>query len=1010
MSLSNQLKSSKKKAGYALLLLLFAACYVHAAGPNTLVGTYYYPWYDNSSFHGGSPTGDTTIGYHLEPTQVQPELGWYDQDNASVISQHYDWARYAGIDFFVCSYWGRNRDENDIIQNRMFNNPDIGDIKLCVFLEPRLTPAGNDEDHPENDVTVGEMTTEMNYLCDNYFNRPGYLYIDGKPVIFIYVTRAMTNAELTLCIDTFRAAATGKGYDIYIAGDEVWKAPGGSSASRVSQMDAITNYDVYGNNSSTPFVTDAVLNTWQTRNAQWETLSGNNIDFIPAISPGYNDRSVRGDLISSHWPCSRKLNNESNEFGSLFTGMIDRLVPGVEMIMINSWNEWHEDTQIEPTTVAAPTNLDDGLTTSYYAGWYTEGVYHEGYGMRYLDILRDQFVLEEIAIGASAAGEYPPNETADKAFDSNTGTKWLDFSPTGSWIQWRYAGSITPTVKEYAITSANDIPARDPMDWDLLGSNDGGDTWDILDSRTGETFTSRFQRRSFFVSSPGGYNIYRLDITAVYDVATADAVQLAELELPGCAGLADFNCNGTIGMDDFSYIAGVWLTADPTGDIAQPADGLVDLLDLLVMVQEWLNDSMIDGPVAYWRLDETTGAVADDDSVNGYDGTLINMDDSDWVAGNTGNGLDFDGVNDYVTAGGVCAAIAGREVTVSAWVKAPAINTAHQFIIAINTSNGTNNKIMLGTQANSDTLSLYESGWHDTATTVIDDAWHHIAYVLDDGSDTITVYVDGSNVLSFASTASVEVTDVLSLGQEYDTGMATGDFYSGLLDDVSIYDYALNDTQIRRLYNPSGLVAHWKLDEATGAVAADDAIYGYDGTLINMDDSDWVPGNTGNALDFDGVNDHVVTGGICAEMAGGDVTISAWVKAPTVNTAHQFMVSINSSNGTNNKIMLGTQGNSATLSLYESGWHDTATTVIDDAWHHIAYVLEDSSDTITIYVDGSDVLSFTLTVPISTTDVFSLGQEYDAGMATGDFYDGQLDEVRVYDRALSEAEIVEIAQ
>jgi len=612
--------------------------------------------------------------------------------------------------------------------------------------------------------------------------------------------------------------------------------------------------------------------------------------------------------------------------------------------------------------------------------------------------------------GASARGDNPPDETVDEAFDGDDQTKWLDFSPTGSWLQWRYPGSTAPTVKQYAITSANDHSDRDPMDWNLLGSNDHGYTWDVLDSRTGEIFTERFQKRSFFVSDPGDYNIYRLNITAVYNQpTTANSVQLAEFELSPCAGLADFNCNGTISLDDFSYMAGVWLIDDPMADVADPA-GQVDVYDMLVLAQEWLMDPSMDAAVAYWKLDETAGDLASDYSRNGHPGTLINMDDSDWVPGLAGNALDFDGVNDYV-ASDVCVALAGRNVTVSAWMKAPALNPAMQFMIAINSAAG-DNKLMFGTQAGTATLSFADSEplWRDTTATVIDNTWHHTAFVLDDIADTVNVYVDGAEVLSFTSTVSIADTDLLSLAQEYDAGLTTGDFYTGLLDDVKVYDYALNETQIRRLYDPSALLAHWQLDEITGSVASDSSLYGYDGTLVNMDDSDWVEGNTGNALDFDGVNDHVAVDDICTGMAGRDITVSAWVKAPAVSPANQFIISINSSNGDDNKLLMGTPAGTDTLSLGTTAWHHTTATVIDNTWHHVAYVLEDSSDTITVYVDGSGVLSFASTVSVVADDVFSLAQEYDAGMITGDFYSGQLDDVRIYEYALSEAEIATLAQ
>jgi putative alpha-1,2-mannosidase len=82
-------------------------------------------------------------------------------------------------------------------------------------------------------------------------------------------------------------------------------------------------------------------------------------------------------------------------------------------------------------------------------------------------------------------------------------------------------------VTNYAMTSGNDEPDRDPRDWQLLGSNDGT-TFTAVDTRTGETFKDRGFTKEYQVSTPTPYLYYRLNVSAN---SGAPIVQLAELEL-----------------------------------------------------------------------------------------------------------------------------------------------------------------------------------------------------------------------------------------------------------------------------------------------------------------------------------------------------------------------------------------------------------------------------------------------------------------------------------------------
>lgn len=142
-------------------------------------------------------------------------------------------------------------------------------------------------------------------------------------------------------------------------------------------------------------------------------------------------------------------------------------------------------------------------------------------------------LTQPIASKITASDEYAAaGEGRLQAFDNQSNTKWLVFNSTG-WLGYTF--DQAKVIDAYTITSANDVPRRDPKNWQLLGSNDGTN-WTTLDSRSNEVFTTRFQTRSFILSNNKAFRYYRLQVTANNG---SQILQLAELQL------ISLNPNGT---------------------------------------------------------------------------------------------------------------------------------------------------------------------------------------------------------------------------------------------------------------------------------------------------------------------------------------------------------------------------------------------------------------------------------------------------------------------------------
>jgi subtilisin family serine protease len=254
---------------------------------------------------------------------------------------------------------------------------------------------------------------------------------------------------------------------------------------------------------------------------------------------------------------------------------------------------------------------------------------------------------------------------------------------------------------------------------------------------------------------------------------------------------ADLNNDWKVDFSDFAVFAQCWKTEDLRGDIGPipRPDGVLDVQDLALMGDYWLTEIPELGLFAYWKLDETEGTIAND-SVADNDGTLNGNPVWEPAGGKINGALEFDGIDDYVSTPFILDPAAGA-FSVFAWIKGGSLGQ-----VIISQTDGTGKgATWLGTGPSDGTLmsAVVSSGRLAgplvSNAVITDGQWHHIGLVWDGSYRTL--YVDDSEAAKDAQPQSQPISANGGLYIGTGKGREAGSFWSGLIDDVRIYDRAI---------------------------------------------------------------------------------------------------------------------------------------------------------------------------------------------------------------------------
>ncbi|HEX8203410.1 MAG TPA: glycoside hydrolase family 99-like domain-containing protein [Isosphaeraceae bacterium] len=296
-----------------------------------LIGAYYYPWYD-------------TERWTREPVTDTPQLGWYRSDDRDVAARHVEWARQAGLDFFMVSWLSPDGREGKNLEQSVLPELEKSRFRFALLYETPLAlglPAGQPIDLaatlPDGIKAGDRLIQHFDHLADTYLKHDCYLQFDGKAVVTVYLVRDMVGAGPYL--KAVRERLRRRGIELYLIADVVYWAPPETLdwAFLKEHFQAVTAYNMYYR----PEFLAAVRNQFR---AADQAARAHGLRLIPDVMPGYDDTRLRGTGRVTIGRRRGRFYRESWDVASEFVG------PGQPFLLVTSFNEWHEGTELEPST------------------------------------------------------------------------------------------------------------------------------------------------------------------------------------------------------------------------------------------------------------------------------------------------------------------------------------------------------------------------------------------------------------------------------------------------------------------------------------------------------------------------------------------------------------------------------------------------------------------------------------------------------------------------------------
>ncbi|MBW7989653.1 MAG: LamG domain-containing protein [Planctomycetes bacterium] len=558
--------------------------------------------------------------------------------------------------------------------------------------------------------------------------------------------------------------------------------------------------------------------------------------------------------------------------------------------------------------------------------------------------------------GVPNDSDWPGGEAPPLAIDDNTATKYLHFKGEEGITGFQVTLSAGPSITTgLTFTTANDCAGRDPIAFELYGSNESIDgpytliaSGDIVDFAQEEEWP-RFTKNAtpILLDNVVAYNHYQIIFTAIRGPVggCVDHMQIAEVEL--------------LGMTPNPY--------SPT-----PTDGVYH-------EDTWANLVWAPGDTAASH-DVYFGDNFDDVNL-GAEGTFQgNQAHSSFVVGFPGfllpDGLASETTYywriDEVEANGTTT----HKGTVWSFTIPPKI--AYEPIPA----------------DNAELLDLnVDLGWRPGVGAKL-----HIVYFGENFDDVNNAEggIPQSHTTYTFNTLESDKTYYWRVDELDAITTHKGDIWSfKTLHAIPVTD--------------SSLIGWWKFDEGSGTIALDNSGYGNHGTFTG--DPQWVTGYDGYALEFDGSGDFLDCGANPSLKISDAVSITAWIKVGNVGIDHKIGGNQDGANGgykmsmySNNRVEfeIRTSGNSATLNRDVSG----GTEIMEDVWYHVAGVYSQGDGYIRTYVNGNLDRQLATTEELGASPgTFYIGCEpSNTGSAN---FNGVMDDVRLYNKAITQDEIME---